>query len=296
MKLFNPELFSEISRLELFSRKIVDGFLCGFHQSSFRGYNVEFADHKSYEWGDDLKTIDWKLYGRTDRLYVKRFHEETNMRAFILLDSSASMRFGQISKWHYANFLSAALSFLMLKQKDSVGIWLFNEGLKQLLPPRNRQSHFSNICSFLESKEPGSGTFFGESIQNLARNLKKRSLIILVSDLLGDEEQIFSTLKYLSHKKHEVIVFHVMAHEEVELPYQGYYSLVDSEKPDCLDLDIDWWKKLYQENLAKFRDKMLQFFIGAGIDYVFVSTKTPVEMALFEFLKKRRRGRGHLVL
>lgn len=291
MKLISPEFFSELSSLELYSRRIVDGFLSGFHQSSFRGYNVEFADHKSYQPGDALNAIDWKLLARTDRMYVRRYHEETSLRCLILIDSSRSMRFGRITKWNYSAFLASSLSFLMLRQKDSVGIWNFNEGLRKFLPPRSRRSHFQAVCSFLKEQKPDSGTLLAESINGLARNLKKRSLVILISDLLGDEEGLYSALRHLNYKKHEVIVFHVMSEEEVSFPYTGYISMVDSETGEKMELESGWLKKSYLTGLQEYRCKMKQFFLNSGIDYVFTDTSVPVEKVLGQYLRKRFFGR-----
>ncbi|MDD5090429.1 MAG: DUF58 domain-containing protein [Candidatus Wallbacteria bacterium] len=297
MKFLNPEQFAKIAGLELFSRKIVDGFLSGYHQSSFHGYNVEFADHKTYERGDDLRNIDWKLFGRTDRLFVKRFHEETNLRSFVLLDNSASMAFGDsISKWDYSRVLCASLSFLMLRQKDSVGVWLFNEGLQAMVPPRAKKSHFTSICRFLENSSPGGKTFFGESIVGLARNLKKRSLICVISDFLGEEDQIFPALRSLSGRKHDIIVFHLLSGEEYELPYRGFYRVRDMETGDHLDLRLDAMRSEYQSAVNAGRRKVMDFCLSAGMDYVQHTTRTPVEKVLFEYLIKRRRGGRGVVL
>lgn len=296
IKFINPESYSKISNLELTSKKILDGFLNGAHQSSFHGYNIEFTEHKQYDSGDDPAFIDWKLYARNGRLYSKKFLEERNLRVFFLLDNSASMSFGNPAKWNYSIYFMTTLSLLLLSKKDSVGLWLFNTKIKDILPPSSKRSHIKNICKILENSVPSGKTLAGESLHQVASNLKKRSLIILISDLFSNTENLLSSIRILTNRGHEVIVIQILSEKELDFNYSGTKKLIDIETSESILIDTAYWREYYKKALDKYLLKYNEYFSKSNVDYLLISTKVPIEKALFNLLYKRKQGKVHVVL
>jgi len=295
-KIINPEIYSQIANLELISRKILDGFLSGLHQSSFHGYNIEFAEHKQYVPGDNPSYIDWKLFARSGKLFSKKYLEERNMRTFFFLDNSASMGFGNPSKWNYSIITASTLSLLLLSKKDTVGLWLFNKEISSFLHPSGKRSYIRNICRFLEKAYPDGKTELGGSLFQLASNLKKRSLIILISDLFSDQESLFNAIRILSHKGHEIIVMHLLSNEELEFNYEGTKRIIDMETQEDILIDASYWRDYYKKTLSSNLNKFNEFFSKSSVDYMLVSTKVPIEKTLFNLLYRRKRGKVHVVL
>ncbi len=227
-----PEILNKINNLELRARLVVEGFITGLHKSPFHGFSVEFAQHRPYNVGDNLRYVDWKVFGRTDRYYIKQYEEETNLKAYILLDTSRSMEFSstEITKLQYAKYLSAALSYLMITQRDAVGLALFGSQVRKILPPRSSTGYLQPILTELDRAKPEGETDISAILHILAERLKRRGLIILISDLLDEPEAILSGLRHFRHSQHEVLVFHILDPNEIEFDFKGDIEFEDLEK------------------------------------------------------------------
>lgn len=290
MKYIDPEILIKLSNLRLRARYIVEGFISGIHTSPLRGHSLEFTQHREYSTGDELRHIDWKVYGRTDKFFVKQYQEETNLRAYILLDISNSMNFGSknTNKLNYAIHLAAALSYLLLNQEDSVGIVTFNNKIDKFVPPSSQMNHFSNIIETLEAISPGEDTGISLILDEFEKYLKRRGLIIFISDLFDQPQQVLKSLKLLRFKHHDVVVFHIISPEENDFPYQGTFLFESLEHPGHK-------VKTETENIEKeyrklFNDFLLEYktgFRNSGIDYYFLPTSTPLEIGLGSFLGLR---------
>lgn len=287
----DPGLLSHIRRLDLKARLVVEGFLAGLHRSPFHGFSVEFAEYRSYQPGDDVRRIDWKLLGRTDRHYVKEYEEETNLRANILLDTSASMGYhsrGTLDKLEYGRCLAAALSYLLLHQHDSVGLALFGAGIGPILPPRSRRSHWGQLLEAMEQAAPAGRTDFGRILSEFSRHLRRRGLVIVISDLWDDPGRVLASLKHLRHLKHELLVFHLLDPDERRLPATGREVLVDMETGQELEADGltagEYFQAARRWGGWLGRECRLNY-----IDYQQVVTDEPFDRALLRYLYKRER-------
>src|SRR2546428_5894395 len=220
-RLADPQTLSRLSRLQLRARLVVEGVISGLHRSPYHGFSVEFAQHREYSQGDELRYLDWKVFGRSDRFYVKEFEEETNLKAYLLLDASDSMtyRSGELSKLEYGAVVAASLAQLMLRQRDAVGLALFNDRVQRYLPPRGVASHFTQMLAELEAPSTAPKTDLAATFHELAERIKRRGLIIVISDLFGPPEQALLGLRHFRHRKHEVIVFHVLDRHEIDFPF-----------------------------------------------------------------------------
>ena len=217
----SPEIISRLNNLSLKARYIVEGFMVGLHKSPYHGFSVEFSEHRAYGAGDEIRHIDWKLWGKTDRYFVKQYEEETNLHSYIILDTSRSMEYksGNVSKLEYGNYLAAALSYLMINQQDGVGLVLFDNKIQKFLPPRSKPSQINAILTHLDNVGPGEDTDVGIVLHEMAERIKKRGLVILISDLLDDPDTIISGLKHFRHNKQEMIVFHIMDRKELKFNF-----------------------------------------------------------------------------
>jgi uncharacterized protein (DUF58 family) len=289
-RFLDPVALSRLGGLELVARLVVEGFISGLHRSPYQGYSVEFAEHRQYMPGDDIKHIDWKVYGKSERYYVKKFEEETNLRAYILLDISGSMGYGsrEMTKLEYACYLASSLTYLMLRQHDHVGLALFDGSLREYIPPRGDPSHLRLITAKLEAVSPGNETSLGDAIHELARRIVRRGLIILISDLLDDPQSVIRGVKLLRHSKHEVIVLHVMDQAELTFPFEGSVIFRDLETGQDLNTDAD---SLRNEYLRQVEEFLLTYKNGCGassVDYVLMDTSQPFDHALSAYLSGRR--------
>ncbi len=290
----DPSLLSEISHLEIVARNAVEGTVSGKHRSHFMGRNVEFSEHRPYNPGDELRHIDWRAYAKTDRFHIKIFEEDTNLRATLLVDTSASMQFGEstISKAEFANQLSAAISYLMLGQGDSVGIATFDERIRDYVPPRHRDDQWGTLMETLVSAKPlRERSQIADVLSKAGEYIKKRGITILISDLIDDPGAMLHNLALLARQKQEIIVFHVLTPEEIELPYQGtveFHSMEGEEQellttPKRLKTD-------YQKRVQQYLDTLRNGCLEQGIDYVLANTKTPVSAILREYLQQRMKA------
>ena len=287
----DPSVLAQFGLSPLLARLVVEGFMSGLHKSPFHGFSVEFADHREYAPGDDLKYLDWHLLARTDHYYIKRYEEDTNVRCQILLDSSASMAFGtgSITKWDYACFLSTCLGHLMLKQQDAVGLALFGNGPGLMVPCRCRGSHLRQMMQVMIQNPPSGTTDVGGSLQAVVRNIKRRSLVVLVSDLIDDPERTLRDIRVARSHNHDVIVFHIQDAAELEFNFEGPTLFLDMETGEELEVDPAAIREAYMEKLHELQDFYYKGLTEAGIDYVPINTRQPYDEALLAYLRKREK-------
>jgi uncharacterized protein (DUF58 family) len=296
-KYLHPATISRLANMNLRARLVVEGFITGLHRSPYHGFSVEFAEHRQYMPGDEIRHVDWKVYGKTDRFYVKQFEEETNLKCYILVDQSASMGIadaGKVSKFDYASYLAAALSYLMIHQRDAVGLMLFNERISRYLPPRSVQSYLTPLLGELENAKPAGAANWTTSLHQIAEQIKRRGLIIVLSDFLPrdldtEPAQMLAGLKHFRHRKHEVLVFQILdpldyrfdfrddaIFQDVEsgtqLPTQPHHLRAAVQKE--IDEYLAWFKRQCREN---------------QIDYTLMDTATDFDRALMQYLLKRKR-------
>jgi len=290
-KYLKPEVVRQISRLDLRAQFVVKGFLQGLHASPYHGFSVEFSEHRRYSHGDDPKDIDWLVYAKTDKYYVKKFEAETNITGYLVLDLSASMGYTfrqQWSKFDYAISLAAALCYLMVHQQDPVGLITFDTKIRQSLPPRSKRTQVGNILALLARLQPTGETNIAGSLQQIVAMLKHRSLVMIFSDLLVDPEPVLTSLRRLRHGGHDIILFHVLDEAEVQFPFDGLTEFEDPESRDRLQMDATGIRRDYLEELQAFRENYRRESFRSGIDYVPLDTSMQFDKALMEYLNSRR--------
>jgi uncharacterized protein (DUF58 family) len=286
----DPLIVAKLSTMLLKARFVVEGFIAGLHQSPYKGFSLEFAQHREYSPGDETRHIDWKVYGRKDKYFVKQYQEETNLKGYILLDRSASMGYKskEITKLQYGSYLAASLAFLMLRQQDSVGLVTFDERIRKYIPPRQSKGHLSLILEELEKLVPSSQTGINRSLQELGKYTKRRGLIILISDLLDEQEKVLNALKYFRFKKHEVIVFHLLDPAEMELPFTNVLWLEDMENGKRVLTHPQIIREKYKSVVKEFVETYKLSCLRSDIDYCLMDTKTPLDFALGAYLARRK--------
>ncbi len=285
-----PDVIQQVRRLDLKARFIVEGFLSGLHGSPFHGFSVEFSEHRKYEPGDDLRLIDWGVYGKTDRYYIKKFQAETNLEAYLLVDSSASMDFatgGRMSKLDYAICLAAALGYMMIHQQDAVGLYVFDEKVRQFLPPKSKRSHLTNILATLARTAPAGETNLAGCLHEIADRIRKRGLIILLSDLLADPEPVIDALHHVKYRGHDLIIFQVMDHSELAFEFDGQVRFEEPETGESLDADPRAIRAAYLKEIAAFIDGYRREAQNVRADFVTVDNAMTFDKALIEFLAER---------
>jgi uncharacterized protein (DUF58 family) len=291
LSLLDAATIARLGSMDVRARAVVEGFVAGLHKSPYKGFSVEFAEHRQYMPGDPLKLVDWKVYGKSDRFYVKEFEEETNLRAYLILDASASMGFttGDVSKFEYARTLSAALSYLMLRQQDSVGMLLFDSEVRRFIPPRSSGKHLHVLLTELQRASPASTTGLATTLHRLAERVKRRGLVILLSDLFDDPEEILSGLRHFRHKRNEVVVFHVLDAAERKFDFQREAIFKDLETGD--EMLVRPWelRREYVGSVERWVSRLRRTCREIGVDYVPMHTETPFDTALLAYLDKRRR-------
>ncbi|OQX92375.1 MAG: DUF58 domain-containing protein [candidate division Zixibacteria bacterium 4484_95] len=287
----DPKVVSKLAGMELKARLVVEGFIVGLHRSPYHGFSVEFAEHRQYMPGDDVKHIDWKVYGKSDRFYIKQFEEETNLRGYILLDASASMGYKSngVSKFEYGSYFAAALSYLMLRQQDAPGLLIYDQQIRAYIPPRGARSHINNILKQLEKTQPSSKTDAAIAFHELAERIKRRGLIVVISDLFDDPDRMLAGLKHFRHRKHEVIVFQVLDPFERNFGYRAEARFRDMETGQMLLTNPYQIRKEYIERLDDFIEKFSRACRDALIDYHLLDTSVPFDKALFGYLAKRSK-------
>jgi len=289
----DPEVVSRLGRLDLVARLVVEGFITGMHRSPYHGFSVEFSAHRPYMPGDSLRNLDWKAYAKTSRLYIKQFEEETNLRAYLLLDTSGSMAFraaGAMSKFQYASSLAAALAHLLLRQRDAIGLTLFRDRLETYIAPRSVHSHLGVILRAISQAAPAADTRMAPAFRDLAERVTRRGLVILLSDLLDEPNEVLKGLKYLRHRGHEVIVFQILDPRERDLDFRQQVRFVDLEHPDQSLTTQPWHMR---EEYGALMERLIRTYrdgcADARIDFAQLTTSTPFDVALSRYLVRRRR-------
>ena len=290
-KYLDPLILAKIDNMALRARLVVEGYLIGQHKSPYHGFSVEFAEHRAYGSGDEIRHIDWKLYGKTDRYYVKRYEEETNLRSYILLDTSQSMTYGsgEITKLEYGSYLSAALTHLMLNQRDAMGLVLFDEKIRKFIPPRAAPSHANIIMGALDKIQSANDTQIRPTLDYMAERIKKRGLVILISDLLDDPAQVLMGLNHFRHNKQEMIVFHLLDRQELEFQFENRTKFRDLETDETITTEPWHIRSAYQELIEMHQRKYRLGCRNQRIDYVPLFTDQPLDLALNEYLNKRQK-------
>jgi uncharacterized protein (DUF58 family) len=297
-KYFQPEVLSTISRLELRARQVVEGFVNGLHKSPYKGFSVEFANHRAYVSGDDIRHIDWRVYGKADRFFIKEYEEETNLRTHLLLDCSGSMAYPQhpgtrrMTKWDYAATLAASLAHLLVYQQDGVGLTLFDNQVRQQLPVSTNRTSLHTLSEVIESHTPENKTDLKVLFQQLAGSVPHRGMVVILSDLLTDLENVINGLQRLRYDKHDVIVLHVLDQDELEFPFADRTLFEGMEELDLEVLtDPQSLRTSYLQLLAEFVGKIRGACLNVRIDYALISTAERLDVALTKFLATRMHRR-----
>lgn len=287
----DPKTVSKLDSLELRARMVVEGFIAGLHKSPFHGFSVEFAERRQYMPGDPIKLIDWKHFAKSDRYFIKQYEEETNLKSYLLLDLSASMGYTSdvISKRDYAGSLAAALAYLNLKQRDAVGLVTFDQQIRSFLPPASKGGHLTQLLHEIAEQKPADTTDVGSALHMMADQIKRRGLVILISDLLDDPEKIVSGLRHFRHNRHEVIVFHIVDPRERDFAFREEAIFKDMETGEEITT-LPWQiKKTYAESFKEFSNYISLKCSESRVDYHLIDTSTPFDQALYAFLGKRAR-------
>lgn len=287
-----PSTVAQLANIELRARLIVEGFITGLHRSPYHGFSVEFAEHRQYQPGDDLRYMDWKLVGRADRYYVKQFEEETNLRAMIAIDSSASMKFsstGNISKFQYASYLAAALAYLMIKQQDAVGLALYDKEIRSYLPSRSKRSYIQEILKTLEYAVPSGETGTSAALNLLAERISRRGLVIILSDFFDERESIVNALKHFRHKGHEVIAMQILDPRERDFNFGWDATFKDLETGEEMVTQPYQIRKGYADAMKNYCDTLKRECLQRGIEYILLDVSQPFDTALREYLGKRAK-------
>ena len=288
-----PADLKRMRNMEFAARRIVEGYFSGKHRSPFRDFSQEFADYRAYVPGDDLRTLDWKAFAHTDRYYIKRFRKDTGMPCHLVLDKSNSMAYGggseeELSKLEYACFLVAALGFLIVKQGDRAGFCLFDDELRDYRPPGSAMSHLFGILNALEPLQPSGTTQTAEALREAFHLIRRRSLLIIVSDFLDDPAEIFSALSMFTHKQFEIILFHVLHDDELKLPEVEHARFIDLETRGTLVAEPDVIREAYDEELTQYLDQMRTHARARQIDYNLITTSTHYNEAIANYLAVRQ--------
>jgi uncharacterized protein (DUF58 family) len=290
-KYLKPEVIRQVARLDLRAKFIIEGFISGLHASPFHGFSVEFSEHRKYSPGDNISDIDWNVYAKTDRFYIKKFQAETNLTGYLVMDLSGSMGYTyrqELTKFEYGISLAAALGYLMIHQQDPVGLIAFDQQVRQSLAPRSKRTQLGNILSLLAKLAPAGETDVGKSLHQVASMIRHRSLVMLFSDLLGDPHPIHRALHRLRHSGHDVIIFHILDEAEALFPFEGMVELEDNETREKLLVDADGIKADYLDEVASFQADYRKECLGARIDYVPLHTGMPFDKALMSYLTSRQ--------
>lgn len=288
-RFLHPEAIKRISRLEMRARHIVEGFLAGMHRSPYFGQSVEFLQHRQYTPGDDPRFVDWKVWARQDRLYVKQFEEDTNLRATLLVDVSASMRYGSgaLSKYEYGCTLAACLAYLILRQQDAVGCLAFDEWVRTIVPQRTKRNHLDSVIQALDTSDPRNRTNIYDILRTAAESYPRRGLMVLVSDLLVHRGGLFRGLRLLRGRGHDVLVFHVMDDDELDFPFNGPTRFEGLELPRHLSCNPRALRAGYLAALSAYLEEVRRGCAGNNVDYVLLRTSQPLDAALVSYLSKR---------
>ncbi len=290
-KYLDPKTLASLQGLELRARMIVEGYVAGVHRSPYHGFSIEFAEHREYVPGDDLRYVDWKVFGKTDKFYLKQYEEETNLVAYTLLDTSESMQYksagAALSKLEYAQCIAASLAYLVLQQQDSVGLATFDREIRSLVQPSSNPSHIKQLLHVLDQSRPERKTSTGPIFHDLAERLKKRGVVLILSDLFDNVPSMLAGLKHFRHRRHEVVVFHVLDPAELDFPFRRTSLFKGLEgMPDVL-ADPNSLRTAYLKEFAAFTQSVQRGCREHNIDYVQLRTDQPIDLALTTYLSNR---------
>lgn len=291
-KYLKPQVINQIKRLDLRAQFVVKGFLQGLHASPFHGFSVEFSEHRRYATGDDPKDIDWLVYAKTDKYYVKKFEAETNITGYLVMDLSQSMGFTyrqELTKFDYGICLAAALCYLMVHQQDPVGLITFDNQVRDVLKPKSKRTQLGNVLAHLSQLQPQGETNIAHSLQQIAAMLRQQSLVMIFSDLLADPAPIFRALRQLRHRSHDVILFHILDEAEVSFPFHGTTEFEDPETKEVIVVDADSYRSDYHSEVEAFRQLFRQECFQTGVDYMPLDTSMQFDKALLEYLQNRQK-------
>ncbi len=291
-KYLDPAIISKLNSLELRARLVVEGFIVGLHRSPYHGFSVEFTQHKPYMQGDSPKDIDWKVFGKTEKFFIKQYEEETNLRSYILLDTSRSMNYasgGNVRKINYASTLVAALGYLMVEQQDAVGLALYAEKINKFLPPKATKTYLLEIYKLLSAINPSDKTQTASSLNSIAEKIKRRGLVIIISDFFDDINLVLKSLKHFRYKNNEVIIFQILDPLERSFAFGRDAIFKDLETLDEITTQPYQIQKAYAEAMNQFTQTIKRECLNSNIEYNLIDTSTPFDKALFSYIQKRSR-------
>ena len=286
----DPEALQKLGDLELVAREVVEGLRVGSHRSHLRGFSTEFAHHRQYAPGDAMRTIDWRVYGRTDRYYTKLYEAETNFDCHVLIDASSSMNYasGKVSKLEYAKFLAASMAYVVLKQRDSVGLSIFDSQVRAYLPPRSTMGIILQIDQLLRDIKPVPRSSIANQLHDIALMMKRRSFVVVISDLLSNVDDILAGLDHLRFDGHNVVVLHTLDPYELEFPFKGAWCFEGLEEEEPLTTQADRIREDYLNNFNAYLDALRSGCTASQVDYTTVDTSRPLDQVLNEFFFKRQ--------
>jgi uncharacterized protein (DUF58 family) len=290
-KYLDPQILARLEGLVLRARRIVEGYVSGLHRSPYHGFSIEFAEHREYAPGDDLRYLDWKVFGRTDKFYLKQFEEETNLVCNLLLDTSESMRYksdaAAASKLDYARSAAAALAYLVLQQQDSVGVVTFDNEVRAIVRPSSNPSHLKQLLYVMEESVPEKKTSTGPIFHDLAERFKKRGIVVILSDLFDNVDSMMAGLKHFRHRRHDVILMHVLDPAELEFPFQGTTLFEGLEQLPHVVVEPRALRRAYLRQFGQYLRQLRRGCRAHGIDYVQMRTDQPLDLALSSYLASR---------
>lgn len=291
-KYLQPEIVSKLNSLDLKAKYVVEGFMVGLHKSPYHGFSAEFTEHRPYMQGDGLKDIDWKVYGKTEKYYVKQYEEETNLKSFILLDVSKSMNYTSgkhISKLEYGKLLAASLSYLMVKQQDATGLALYSDKIEKIFEPRANRIYFQEILKAISGVKGSSTTNSADCLTKIAEKIKKRGLVVIISDFFDDIDSVINSIRHFRHKKNEVIVFQVLDPLEVDFAFGKDAIFKDIETGEEITTQPYQIQKAYKDSMHDFIQKLKNECLNSNIEYNQILTTNSFENSLFSYLQKRKK-------
>ena len=288
----DPSFISKLNSLELKARLVVEGFMVGLHKSPYHGFSVEFSEHRAYMQGDNLKDVDWKVFGKTEKYFIKQYEEETNLRSYIFLDTSNSMAYNSgenVSKLDYSVTLAAALSYLMIHQQDAVGLTLYSEKIQKFLPPKSSRAYLQEVLKNLAMVQASEKTNTAASLSEGAEKLKRRGLVVIISDFFDEINSVLKALKHFSYKKNEVIVFQILDPMEKTFSFGRDAIFKDLETGDELTTQPYQIQKAYREAMNEFTSRIKSECLNSNIDYNLIETSDSYDKALFRYIQKRSK-------
>ena len=288
-RFLHPEAIARISRLDLRARQVVEGYISGMHKSPFFGHSVEFVQHRDYTPGDDIRHLDWKVWSKTDKFYIKQFEEETNLRSHLVVDVSNSMHYGRgaLNKYNYACTVAACLAYMLLRQQDAVGLITFDEDVRQVVPARSQHNHIDALVKAMDVSRPRDKTNIERTLKRVAESAPGRGMVVLISDLLVEREPLFRGLEMLRHGRHDLLVFHIMDEDELSFPFAGTTRFEGMEELDQVLCDPRALREGYLEALEEYLVEVRRGCARKGIDYSLIHTREYIDAVLSKFLHHR---------